>query len=529
MHADLATFDIAVIIVYFAAVLAHGFWSGRRERNADDYFLAGRSLAWPLIGASLYASNMSGASFVGLIGASYEYGLVVFNYEWTAAAVLIFFALFMAPVFLRAKLFTVPEYLKTRFDERTCRLYAAFTLFTLMFIDIAGALFAGGLVISMFIPALSLWGAAALIALLAGVYTVAGGLRAVVVTDAVQAALMIVGSLVILWAGLGAVGGWDALFAELDASRTQMIKPASDDFLPWTGLFGVLLLGFYYWTLNQYFVQRVLAARDLKAARRGALFGGFLKLPNLFFMMLPGLIAFVLFPALDRPDLAFPTLIVELLPAGLKGLIVTALIAAIMSSLDSAFNAGASIVTMDFVKPARPETGDHTLLWIGRAVTGAMMIFGMGVVPLVERFGSLFSYFQSTLAYITPAVVATFMGGLFVSRVSARAAFWTLLIMIPTGLALFVAKEVTGLWAAAGGPDIHFTIMAGLLFLAACALLAGLSVRWRGPAAKAHTHFRLPDLAHDHDEGSMRKWRHDYRWQALGLALLTIALIFYFR
>ncbi len=528
MNANLAAIDIAVIIVYFTAVLAHGFWSGRRERNAGDYFLAGRSLPWALIGASLYASNMSGASFVGLIGASYEYGLVVFNYEWTAAAVLIFFALFMAPVFLRAKLFTVPEYLETRFDRRTRRFYAGFTLFTLMFIDIAGALFAGGLVISMMIPSLSLWGAAAAIALLAGVYTIAGGLRAVVVTDAVQAALMIIGASVILWAGLDAAGGWSALFTALDAGRTEMIKPASDPFLPWTGLFGVLLLGFYYWTLNQYFVQRVLAARDVTEARRGALFGGLLKLPNLFFMMAPGLIAFVLYPALERPDLAFPTLIVELLPAGLKGLIVTALIAAIMSSLDSAFNAGASIATMDFIKPARPQIRDRSLVWIGRAVTGAMMLLGMGVVPLVERFGSLFAYFQSTLAYITPPVVAVFMAGLFAPRVGARAAFATLAAMIPAGMGLFLAKEVTGLWARLGAPDIHFTIMASLSFLLSVCLLAALSVLDAGAPEqeeKKRSVFRTADLAH----GPRGGWHVDYRWQAAGLALLTGILVMAFR
>ncbi|MAW78817.1 MAG: SSS family solute/sodium (Na+) symporter [Parvularcula sp.] len=523
MNAQLAAIDIVIIFVYFTAVMAHGFWSGRRERNAGDYFLAGRSLPWALIGASLYASNMSGASFVGLIGASYEYGLVVFNYEWTAAAVLIFFALFMAPVFLRAKLFTVPEYLETRFDARTRRFYAGFTLFTLMFIDIAGALFAGGLVISMMIPALSLWGAAAAIALLAGVYTIAGGLRAVVVTDTVQAALMIIGASVILWAGLDAAGGWDALFAKLEPSRTEMIKPAADPFLPWTGLFGVLLLGFYYWTLNQYFVQRVLAARNVTEARRGALFGGLLKLPNLFFMMLPGLIAFVLYPALERPDLAFPTLIVELLPAGLKGLIVTALIAAIMSSLDSAFNAGASIAVMDFLKPKRPQMSEGALLWAGRGVTGMMMVFGMCIVPLVERFGSLFSYFQSTLAYITPPVVAVFMAGLFVRRVKAGAAFWTLSIMIPTGMALFIAKEATGLWARAGGPDIHFTIMASLSFALSVCLLAAFSAAGTA-ASHEHATFKIADLAH----GPRGGWHFDYRWQALGLALVTGLLILAF-
>ena len=240
-------------------------------------------------------------------------------------------------------------------------------------------------------------------------------------------------------------------------------------------------------------------------------------------MMLPGLIAFVLYPALERPDLAFPTLIVELLPAGLKGLIVTALIAAIMSSLDSAFNAGASIAVMDFLKPKRPQMSEGALLWAGRGVTGMMMVFGMCIVPLVERFGSLFSYFQSTLAYITPPVVAVFMAGLFVRRVKAGAAFWTLSIMIPTGMALFIAKEATGLWARAGGPDIHFTIMASLSFALSVCLLAAFSAAGTA-ASHEHATFKIADLAH----GPRGGWHFDYRWQALGLALVTGLLILAF-
>jgi SSS family solute:Na+ symporter len=512
--------DLIIVAIYLVAILAYGIWSGRVERNAEDFFLAGRALPWALIGASLYASNMSGASFVGLIGATYEHGLVVFNYEWTAAAVLIVFAFFMLPVFLRARLFTVPEYLERRFDARTRRLYAALTLFTLMFIDTAGALYAGGLVISLVVPGLSLWGAAALLALVAGAYTVTGGLRAVVVTDAVQTVLMILGAGLVFWLGLDQVGGWDALFAGLDEARTHLVRPADDGFLPWHGVFGILLLGFYYWALNQYFVQRALAAKDLDAGRNGALFGGLLKLPNLALMILPGLIAFTLYPALERPDLAFPTLVIDLLPSGLRGLVVTALFAAIMSSLDSAFNAAASILTMDFVRPLRPATSERAVVWLGRGTTALVMAFGILVVPVVDRFGSLFAYFQSTLAYLVPGVVAVYFAGLFWRRATASAAFWTLVVILPLGLALFVLQEVTGLWAAAGLPPVHFTTMAALLFVAAGVLIVALSAP-RGRAADPDMLFHVSDLGESADTA----WYADSRWHAVGLGALTLALI----
>ncbi len=283
----LSAIDLATVAVYLVAVIAFGLWAGRGKHDATDYFLAGRTLPWYLIGFSLFASNMSGASFVGLMGAAYQHGMVVFNYEWTATLVLIFFALFMLPVFLRTRLFTVPEYLEARFDRRSRWAYAGFTILTLMLIDTAGALYAGGIVISTAWPGVQLWQTGTALAVVAGLYTVVGGLRAVVVTDALQAVVLIAGAALIFAFGLAEIGGWQALMDGLDGARTKLIRPADDGFLPWPGIMGVVLLGFYYWTLNQYFVQRALAARTLDDGRKGALFGGLLKLPNVFLMILP--------------------------------------------------------------------------------------------------------------------------------------------------------------------------------------------------------------------------------------------------
>jgi SSS family solute:Na+ symporter len=523
---EFAAADIAVVAAYLAAVVALGMWAGRVERNAEDYFLAARALPWYLIGFSFFASNMSGASFVGLMGASYEHGLVVFNYEWTATLVLIFFALFMLPVFLRERIFTVPEYLETRFDRRSRWAYALFTILTLMLIDTAGALYAGGIVVSTAFPGIGLWPTCAALAVLAGAYTLVGGLRAVVVTDALQAVLLIAGAAALLVFGLEAVGGWDALMAALDAPRKEILKPADDGFLPWPGVLGVVLLGFYYWTLNQYFVQRALAAKSLDEGRKGALFGGLLKLPNLFLMVVPGMIGLALLPGLDNPDRVFPTLAFELLPVGFRGLIVAALIAAIMSSLDSALNAAASLLTMDFVRPLAPRISGGTLLMVGRLFTGVLILIAAFYAPLIERFGSLFQYFQSTLAYIVPPIVAVYLGGMFSARFTAAGAFAAIVTGLASGLAWFVLQQVTGLWADAGLPEVHFTYVALVMFAFTFAVMAAVSARQPAPteaavvAAIVHRHDVLPEPA-----ARALPWLRDYRVQAAALAVLMVALI----
>ncbi len=520
----LSTIDLAVVFSYLVLVIACGRWAGRGERDTTDYFLAGRALPWYLIGFSFFASNMSGASFVGLMGAAYSHGMVVFNYEWTATFVLIFFALFMLPVFLRAKLFTVPAYLEARFDRRSRWAYAGFTILTLMFIDTAGALYAGGIVISTAWPQVELWQTSAALALLVGVYTLFGGLRAVVVTDALQAVLMIGGAALIFWVGLGEVGGWQALTEGLEAARLRLVKPAGDSFLPWPGILGVILLGFYYWTLNQYFVQRALAARSLDQGRKGALFGGLLKLPNVFLMILPGMIAVVLLPELKNPDRVFPTLAFELLPLGLRGLVLAALLAAIMSSLDSALNAAASLLTMDFVKPLRPATSERALLAIGRGFTALLIILAALYAPLIERFGSLFQYFQSTLAYLVPPIVAVYLGGLFSARFAPACGFWGIAGGLAAGLALFLLQEVTGAWALLALPRVHFTYMALLIFGLTFVIMMIVSLAHPSPPQRPAARFHWSDLKPE-AAASQGSWYRDYRTQAAALAVLMVAFI----
>ncbi len=522
--------DYTIVLVYFIGVVAHGVWIARKGHStAGEYFLAGGRLPWYLIGFSLYASNMSGSSFVGLMGGAYDNGMAIYNYEWTAALLLIFFAIFILPSYLKANIYTVPEFLEHRYSFRSKQAFSLFTLLAIMFIDTAGALYAGGLVIIQAMPFLALWQAIAVLALLAGIYTILGGLSAVVVTDTVQAILLILGGAVLFVLGLNEIGGWGALTRQLTAEQMDLIQPADDDFLPWPGLWGVMLLGFYYWTINQFVVQRTLGARDIDEGRKGAIFAGFLKVPNLFLMIAPGLIAIVLYPDLENSDLAFPSLAFDLLPIGLRGLIAAALIAAIMSSLDSALNAASTLVTMDFIKPARPNISGRALVAIGRVVTGIAMVIGAIYAPAIQGFESLFEYFQSSLSYVVPPIVVVYIGGLFWRRATGAGAFWTIILGLAVGVPVFIAKEATGYWESLGLPDIHFTIMSSIMMFIGIAIYVVLSLLT--PEKEDETVDQLVwtrhDIAAQLRPADQPFWR-DYRLPALLLLLFILAPIIYF-
>jgi SSS family solute:Na+ symporter len=529
---DLHWIDYTIVLVYFMAIMAHGWHVSRKGKDtAHSYFLAGGALPWPLIGFSLYASNMSGSSFVGLMGGAYDNGMVIYNYEWTAAVLLVFFAAFILPAYLRAGIYTVPEFLEHRYSLRSKQAFSVFTVLAIMFIDTAGALYAGGLVITQAVPFLALWHAVALLALVAGLYTILGGLSAVVVTDTVQAILLIIGAGIIFVLGMIEIGGWEAMVNQVEPGKMELTKPIGDDFLPWPGLWGVMLLGFYYWTLNQFIVQRTLGARSLSEGRRGAVFAGFLKVPNLFLMILPGLIALGLYPKLENPDLAFPMLAFDLLPIGLRGLITAALIAAIMSSLDSALNAASTLVTMDFVKPMRTQTSDRALVGIGRVVTGVAMIVGAIYAPAITQFESLFQYFQSSLSYVVPPIVVVYLGGLFWRRATPPAAFWTIVVGLVAGVPMFIAHEVTDWWTAVLGlPAIHFTLMSSVMMFVGIALYVGISFATRQEERSERVERLIwsPKGISEELLGLVQPLWTDFRFQSLILLGLVVISVVYF-
>lgn len=452
--------DTTILIVYLIATIALGLYLSRKHDSAEDYFLAGRSMIWPFIGLSLFASNISSTTLIGLAGDAYSSGISVYNYEWMAAVILVFFAVFFLPFILRSGVYTMPEVLERRFDSRARTYFSALTIFLNIVVDTAGSLYAGALILKLIFPEIPIWQTITVLAVVAGIYTISGGLAAVIYTDTIQAILLIVGSIVITLFALEKVGGWDAVVAQVTPEKLSLIRPADDAGVPWPGLVtGVVLLGFYFWCTNQFMVQRILSAKDINHGRWGALFAGLLKLPVLFIMVLPGTMAILLYPNLEKPDMVYPTLLFDLLPVGLLGLVLAGFTAALMSQIDSTLNSASTLITMDFVKKKYPNLSSHQLMRVGQAVTFLFMLLAVLWAPQIENFGSLFKYLQKILSYAVPPVLALFVVGFFWRRANASGAVATLVVGTLAGIGLFVANEVLG-WT-----QLHFLYVAPVLFM----------------------------------------------------------------
>jgi SSS family solute:Na+ symporter len=521
----LHTIDIIILVVYFVFVLALGVFLGRKHEDAGDYFLAGRKMLWPFIGLSLFASNISSTTLIGLAGDAYSSGISVFNYEWMAAVVLVFFAVFLLPFVLRAGVYTMPEFLEKRFDARARMYFSALTIFLNIVVDTAGSLFAGGLLISMVFPGVPIWQIIAILALIAGSYTVLGGLAAVMYTDTIQAVLLLVGSVVITIVAYDKVGSWEAITAAVSPEKLSLIRPLDDPNLPWLGLLtGVPLIGFYFWCTNQFMVQRVLSAKSVMHGQIGSLLAGALKLPVLFIMVLPGTFAILLYPDLERADLVYPTLMFDLLPVGLLGLVLAGFIAALMSQIDSTLNSASTIVTMDFVRKYKPNATGPELMKIGRAITFVFMVLSVMWAPQIENFTSLFKYLQQVLAYTIPPIVTLFLIGTFWQRANANGAFWTIVIGTTAGIALFILNEGIDVL------DIHFLYVAPILTVLCSVVLVVTSLL--SPAQKPEEvepyTWSVADYQAESQSLKALPWHMNYRVLSVMLLSVTAMLVISF-
>lgn len=526
MGVKFSAFDAALILGYFAAVLYIGIYFARKHSSSDDYFLAGRRLGWGVIGFSLFASNISSTTLIGLAGDAYATGIAVSAYEWMAGIVLVFFSIFIAPYFLRSRIYTIPEYLERRFRPAARYYFSALTIISSVFIDTAGTLYAGALVLQFFFPQIDLYVSAIALAVVAGFYTAAGGLAAVVYTDVIQAVILLVGSAAIAILSYNAVGGWDALNAALDPGMLSLIQPTDHPTMPWTGLvFGVPVLGFYYWCTNQYIVQRILGARDLPSARGGALLASLLKIPVLYLMVFPGVMARVLFPDLEKPELAFPTLIAEMLPNGIRGLVLAGLIAAIMSSLDSTLNSASTLITIDFVQKAKPNLSDKSLSRIGRLTTLSIMVVSVAWLPVIAAAGTFFGYIQAGFSYLVPPVVAVFALGMFWKRTTGTAALVGMIGGHLAAAAAFVGQQAFGLF------DTHFLHVAGINFMLSLIVVAGVSLVTKpvDPERVRENTWRREYVTRSTGEVALKPWYLDYRYQAATILMLTAIMIWLHR
>ncbi|MGH8253840.1 MAG: sodium:solute symporter family transporter [Steroidobacteraceae bacterium] len=519
--------DWLVVAGYVALLVASGLRWSRYNTTPEDYFLASRAARWPTIGLALIASNISSTALVGLAGAAYATGISAYNYEWMAALVLVFFCVFFLPQLLHSRVFTMPEFLERRYDVRARTGFTLLTLFLNVFVDGAGGLYSGALVCRVLIPAAPLWLLAFLLAGAAGIYTIIGGLRAVLRTEVIQAGVLIVGAALVSWTAFARAGGWHAVMTYVDPAALSLIRPIGDPAVPWPGLLlGVPLLGFYYWCTNQMIVQRTLSARDLDHGRSGVLLAGLLKLPVLVLMVLPGTCALLLFPHVARADLVYPTLIVGLLPSGLIGLLVAGFVAATMTAVASMLNSASALVTMDLATRLGRNMSSARTVTIGRYSTGVCLLVAMLWAPQLEHMPSLWQYLQAVLAYAVPPVVALFVMGMFWRGANAAGAHAAFLYGSMLGVAMFVLNVVLRV------THIHFLYIAPLLFAADVLILVAVS-RLKPDAGKRSDVAALHWSRAAYKSESMRlatfPWWRNYRVQSSLLVLLTAWVVFAFR
>ena len=443
----LETLDWFVLGAYFFALILVAVWVViQKNKNTEDYFLAGRNVGWFVIGASIFASNIGSEHVVGLAGTGFESGTPMAHYELHAWIVLLLGWLFL-PFYIRSGAFTMTEFLEKRFDSRSRWFLSLFSLVAYVLTKVSVTIYAGGIVVSELLG-IPFWYGAIGVVVFTGIYTVIGGMKAVIYTETLQAIVLILGSVIITYLGLQEVGGWNELrnivIAE-SPDHFNMWRPMTDPDFPWTGLlFGGTIVGVWYWCTDQYIVQRTLAANNIKIGRRGAIFGAYLKLLPIFIFLIPGIIAFALSikdPAIfsiEKADRAFPMLVKTLLPVGLKGLVAGGLMAALMSSLASVFNSCSTIFTIDIYKKLRPLESEKKLLNIGKIATTVIVILGVIWIPIMEKIGGgvMYQYLQNVQSYIAPPVTAVFLLGIIWKRVNAEAAITTLL----AGLILLILR-----------------------------------------------------------------------------------------
>jgi SSS family solute:Na+ symporter len=480
--------DWVVVGLYFSVILGIALWVLRqKQESSTDYFLAGRHVGWFVIGASIFASNIGSEHIVGLAGTAAKSGVVMGHYELHSWLVLLLGWVFV-PFYMRSKVFTMPEFLEMRYSPEARWFLSLITLIGYVLTKVSVTVYAGAVVFQT-LMGIDFWTGALIVVILTGIYTIVGGLKAVVYTETLQTLVLIAGSVTVTVIGLVKIGGWNNLVAIAGIDRLNLFLPANHPDFPWTGMiFAPPIVGLWYWCTDQYIVQRTLAAKNETHARRGTIFAAYLKLLPFFIFIIPGVIAYALsqtghFQLLEA-DQAFPTLVKTLLPTGLRGLVAGGLLAALMSSLAAVFNSCSTLFTMDIYKKLKPKASESTLVAVGRIATGVVVVSGIFWIPFMKYIsGELYHYIQSVQAYIAPPIAAVFLLGLFFKRINARGAMAALVGGFLLGMGrLFteiIKEDLSGLlYTYANLNFLHFCIF---LFLVCIVVMIGVSLLTPAP------------------------------------------------
>ena len=482
MGSTISYIDSAIIIVYLVGILVIGILSVRLKRmTSEGYFLAGRGLNWIMVGAALFASNISTIHLVGLAASGYNEGFVWGNFEWLASVTLILLGLVFAPFYFKSKISTLPEFLERRYDSRSRTVLAFIAIIGALFVHIGMSLYAGALVFETFFG-IDVITSILVISVITTIYTVLGGLKAVVVTETVQTVILILGSVTLTAFAIFALSGQGIeslaeLKAHLKPGQMQILHSAEslktlggDTGLTWYAcLLGYPVLGLWYWCSDQTIVQRVLGARTQRDAQLGPLFAGFLKILPVFILVFPGVIAYVLFRDIigTNANMAFPVLVSQLMPVGLKGLMAATMLAALMSTIAAALNSSATLVAVDIVKRLRPETTDKSQIRIGRYSAVVVMLLAMVWSTQGDKFSSIFEAINKIAAAIAPPVAVVFLFGVFSKRGTRQAAFITLIVGLILGITAFCIdfEPISGYMYLTKGWQLPFMMQAWWLFV----------------------------------------------------------------
>jgi SSS family solute:Na+ symporter len=586
----MTTLDWLIVAGYFAALAALTSWALRRRRDTtDDYFLAGRNLGWFIVGASIFASNIGSEHLVGLAGAGATSGVALAHYELHAWCLLVL-GWVMVPFYARSLVYTMPEFLERRFSAAARSVLSIISLVAYVLTKLAVGIFAGGVVFGVLLPELrlelggltlnSFWIGSVLVVVMTGLYTVLGGMRAVAYTEALQTLVLVVGSLLLTAFGLKALGGWGELRAALDPDLFNLWKPLVPEGFegtwapvkeptriawyfngnyPWLGmLFCAPIIGLWYWTTDQYIVQRALAARNEREARRGSIFAAFLKLLPVFIFIIPGMIALALAKSGRAPGMAsivgpdgeaiaanaqaaFPLMVTNVLPVGIRGLVVAGLLAALMSSLAGVFNASSTLFTIDFYQRLRPASTQHHLVWVGRVATTVMVAISLFWIPVIQGARGLYDYLQGVQGYLAPPIFAVFFLGVFMKRLNARGCLAALVVgfllgafrlavdtPVSLGLAGYEQGYAAGsfLWIV---NNVYFQYYSLFIFVVSVVVLIGVSYLTPAPDQAHLTGLTWSTVTAEHRRASRESWN---RWDVVnsGIVLVLILLAYlYFR
>lgn len=522
----LTTLDFVIIALYFAFIVYAGLRYGK-SKDSESYFLAGRSMTWPVIGFSMFAASISSSTLIGKAGDAFATGIAVFDYDLVSIIVMIVFAWFFLPFYIKSGIYTLPEFLERRFDSRSRYYFSGVTILINIFLDAAGALYAAALVMKLIFPEISVLTASIIFAVLVAVYTIPGGLSAAIRIDLIQGVILTLGAIV-LTCILSAKGGGEYVASQMQTLTMSLVRPMNDSSVPWLGMIvGIPVLGFFFWGNNQQLVQRALTAKSIDEGRKGVLLVGFLTLLVLFFIIMPGVMANGFDEVPERGDMVYPYLVIRQMPVGLVGFLLAALLAALTSSLSGLLNSVAALSTMDFYSKLKKNATSQECVKVGKIVSLVVLVIAVAWAPQIEKFDSLVKYYNEILSMLAPPIVSVFFLGLFWKRTNSQGAFYGLVGGALLGVANLLSMIFTG--GSIFG-SMHFLLTVPIYLVWSILVAVVVSLLTKPDDYERIRPYIWTREEFDRETRELKKvpFYRNYRYQSYALVALCVAVLIFF-